>query len=191
MWWWLEALPCHRSSPVRSCSSPTVHGYFLPACPGHCLGEGEEQSADRKREQMVRSDDKKMPTGHGMKTVLVFFPWWYNPHLGGVNRSGDEGGLWEKLGGSQQVTDSLVVPLVLLHRLYVHLLFGQQRLVARRVTSWWQELEISVASTQQKTHPEIGSYKLYNILTLKFKSFFLLTFHLLFKLHIQIQSSFS
>lgn len=79
---------------------------------------------------------------------------WYYPHLAGVNRNGDEGGLREELGGSQQVTDTFKIPLVLLHRLYIHLLFRQQSLIAWRVTSGWQKLEISVASTQQETDPE-------------------------------------
>lgn len=73
MWWWIAALPCHRSSPVRSCSSPTVRGCFLPACPGRCPGEGEEQSAEREGEQMEQLDHKKMPTGQQMKTVVIFF----------------------------------------------------------------------------------------------------------------------
>lgn len=76
-------------------------------------------------------------------------------HLGGVDRSGDEGGLGEELGGPQHVTDPLVVSLVLLHGLNTHLFFGQQRLVARRVTSRWQELEVSMASSQQETNPGI------------------------------------
>ncbi len=80
------------------------------------------------------------------------------PHLAGVDRNGDEGGLREELGGSQQVADALVISLVLLHRLHMHLLFGQQCLVARRVTSGWQELEISVASTQQEADPEMRHY---------------------------------
>ena len=58
-------------------------------------------------------------------------------HLAGVNRCGNEGGLREELGGSQQVTNVVMVPLVLLHRLYVHLLLWQQRFVARGVTSRW------------------------------------------------------
>lgn len=76
-------------------------------------------------------------------------------HLTGVNRSGDEGSLRQELSSSQQVTNPFVVPLVLLHRLYVHLLFRQQRLVAWGVTSGRQELEISVASTQQEADPEM------------------------------------
>lgn len=48
----------------------------------------------------------------------------YYPHLTGVNRSGNERRLREELRGSQQVTDFPNVPLVLLHRLYMHLLFG-------------------------------------------------------------------
>lgn len=67
-------------------------------------------------------------------------------HLTGVDRSGDKGGLREELGGSQQITDPIVVPLVLLHRLYMHLLFGQQCFITRRVTGRWQELEISMAT---------------------------------------------
>lgn len=74
-------------------------------------------------------------------------------HLAGVNRCGNEGGLREELGGSQQVADAIMVPLVLLHRLYVHLLLWQQRFVARRVTGRRQELEVSVASTQQEADP--------------------------------------
>lgn len=86
------------------------------------------------------------------------FPDGTSPHLAGVHRSGDVGGLREELGGSQQVADPLVVPLVLLHRLDVHLLLGQQRLIARGVTGGWQELEISVASTQQEADPEWRRY---------------------------------
>lgn len=73
--------------------------------------------------------------------------WWIRPHLTGVNRRRDEGCLREELGGAQQVTDPLVVPLVVLHRLYAHLLLWQQRLVARSVTSRWKKLEISVTSS--------------------------------------------
>ena len=60
------------------------------------------------------------------------------------------------MGGAQQVADPLVVPLVLLHGLHVHLLLGQQCLVARRVAGWWQELEVSVATAQQETHSGRG-----------------------------------
>lgn len=83
-----------------------------------------------------------------------------HPHLTGVNRSGDERRLRKELRGSQQVTDFPNIPLVLLHRFYVHLLLRQQRLIARRVTSRGQELEIAMAPTQQETDPE----KLLNIL---------------------------
>lgn len=48
-----------------------------------------------------------------------------------------------------------MVPLVLLHRLYVHLLLRQQRLVAWGVTGGRQELEIAVASAQQEADPEM------------------------------------
>lgn len=65
-----SVLPCHRSSPIQSCSSPTVRGCFLPACPGRCPGEGEEQSAEREGEQMVQLEDIKMPMQQ-MKMVLI------------------------------------------------------------------------------------------------------------------------
>jgi len=73
-------------------------------------------------------------------------------NLAGVHGRGDEGGLREELGGAQQVAPALVVPLVLLHRLHVHLLLGQQRLVARRVAGRRQELEVAVATAQQEAH---------------------------------------
>lgn len=79
------------------------------------------------------------------------------PHLTGVHRCWDKGGLREELGGSQQVTDPLVVPLVVFHGLDVHLFFGQQRFIAWRITSWWQELKISMSSTQQEPNPEINN----------------------------------
>ena len=78
------------------------------------------------------------------------------PHLGGVHGGGDEGGLGQEVGGAQQVADPLVVSLVLLHGLHVHLLLGQQCLVARRVAGWRQELEVSVATAQQETHSGRG-----------------------------------
>lgn len=83
---------------------------------------------------------------------------WWRPHLAGVHGSGDEGGLREELGGSQQVADPLVVPLVLLDRLHAHLLLGQQRLVARRVTGRRQEFEITMTTTQQETHPDMRAF---------------------------------
>lgn len=38
-------LPCQRSSPVQSCSSPTAHECFQPACPAHCPDEVGGQPA--------------------------------------------------------------------------------------------------------------------------------------------------
>lgn len=77
--------------------------------------------------------------------------WWAN--LAGVYGDGNEGGLGKELCGAQQVSDALVVALVLLHWLDVHLLFGEQGLIARRIAGRWQELEVAVAATQQEANP--------------------------------------
>ena len=76
---------------------------------------------------------------------------WAN--LAGVHGDGDEGGLGEEFRGAQQVSDPLVITLVLLHGLDAHLLLGEQGLVARGITGRRQELEVAMAATQQEAHP--------------------------------------
>lgn len=74
-------------------------------------------------------------------------------NLAGVYGDGNEGGLGKEPCGAQQVSDALVITLVLLHRLNAHLLFGKQGLVARRVACRRQELEVAMAATQQEANP--------------------------------------
>lgn len=75
-------------------------------------------------------------------------------YLASFNRCGDEGGLRHELRGAQQISDSFRIPLVLFHRLHLHLLFRQQSFVTWSVTRWRQELKVAVSATQQVTHPD-------------------------------------
>lgn len=150
------ALPCQKSSPVQSCSSPTARECFQPVCPGHGPDEVGGQPAGWD-EAATTWLDSPINLNLSPFVLLQFLNRLLCSYLTCVDWDGDVGGLREELGGSQQVADPLVVPLVLLYGLNVHLLFGQQRLVARRVASRGQELEISVASAQQEAHPEVRS----------------------------------
>lgn len=142
-------LPCQKSSPVQSCSSPTAHECFQLVCLGRCPDEAGGQPAGRDQAGTTRS------VGVNVLVLLQLLIWLDCSHLTGVHWDGDVGGLRQELGGPQQVAHPLQVPLVLLDGLDVHLLFGQQRLVARRVASRGQELEVSVAAAQQEAHPEV------------------------------------
>lgn len=81
-------------------------------------------------------------------------------YLTGFNRCGDEGGLGQEVSRAQQVSDSVHIPLVLFHRLHLHLLFGQQGFVARRVAGRRQELEITVSAAQQEAHPGVNRFEI-------------------------------
>lgn len=159
------ALPCRMSSPVQSCSCPTVHGCFPPACLAHCPSEEEGRPVEVKVDYTAHTSCSVLPVLLLLSVVTVDLystsasAWLTCPHLAGVHRCWDKGRLWEELGGSQQVTDPLVIPLVVFYGLYVHLFFGQQSLITGRITGRWQELKISVSPSQQEPDPEIITWR--------------------------------
>ena len=77
------------------------------------------------------------------------------PHLDGVHGTGGERGVCERLGGTQQVSDTVVVVLVLLDGLDAHAVLGQQGLVARGVSGRRHEFEVTVTTAQQETSPRV------------------------------------
>lgn len=60
----------------------------------------------------------------------------------------------ERLSRTQKVADAIKVVLVLLDGLDTQAVPGQHRLVTRSVAWRWEELEISVAASQEKSQPE-------------------------------------
>lgn len=60
----------------------------------------------------------------------------------------------EGLSRTQKVADAIEVVLVLFDGLDAQTVPGQHRLVTRSVAWWREELEISVAASQEKSQPE-------------------------------------
>lgn len=75
-------------------------------------------------------------------------------YLASFNRCGDEGGLRQEVCCSQQISDSIYIPLVLFHLLHLHLLFWQQGFITRSVTRWRQEFKVTMSAAQQETYPK-------------------------------------
>lgn len=69
-------------------------------------------------------------------------------HLAGNDWGGNEGCLRQELSGSQQVSHSLQISFILLHRLHPHLFFGEKSFITRCIASRGQELEVTMATTQ-------------------------------------------
>lgn len=79
--------------------------------------------------------------------------WRRKSHLTSVNRNRNEGSLREELCGAQKISHSFQISLILFDRLDAHLFFREQGFVTRCVSCWRQELEVSVATTQQEANP--------------------------------------
>lgn len=136
--------PCRTSSPARFYSSPTARGYSPPAC----LEPSPSEAASRSEETSAKGRNEDQKGGRFPQRVAPAV------HLAGLHGRGDVGRLRREPRGAQQVADSVHIPLVLLHRLHLHLLLWQQGLVTRRVARWRQELEVAVPAAQQEANPD-------------------------------------
>lgn len=79
-------------------------------------------------------------------------------YLYGVHGARSERCVREGLSRTQKVADAVEVVLVLFDGLDAQTVPGQHRLVTRSVAWWREELEISVAASQEKSQPERNMY---------------------------------
>ena len=70
-----------------------------------------------------------------------------------VHRAGGEGSVREGLCRPQQIADTIEIMLILLDGLNTQSVLGQHSLIARGIAWRWEEFEVPMPPSQEKTNP--------------------------------------